>query len=374
MNPIAELHNLGQSIWLDYISRELLLSGRLESMVAEDRVRGVTSNPTIFEQAISQGELYNEPMRPMAQEQWPPERIFDALVFEDIRQAAGIFLPLYEATNGEDGFVSVEVSPELANDAEGTLREARRLWDGLNRPNIMIKIPATQAGIPAIEQAIFEGLNVNVTLIFSLARYAEVIEAYLGGLEQRMESGLSLDHVASVASFFVSRVDTKVDAMLEDAAAATPARAAALRGRIAIANAKLAYAQFKGAFADERFAALEEHGARVQRPLWASTSTKNPDYPDTYYVDNLIGPRTVNTVPPKTLDAFADHGVVSLTLEQDLADARGHFDTLASMGISIQKVTDELEAEGVASFARSYASVLKTIARRAKSLSKKRAR
>ena len=243
----------------------------------------------------------------------------------------------------------------------------------MNRPNVMIKIPATEAGVPAIEQAILEGININITLIFSLRRYAEVIDAYLSGLEQRLERGLSLDHVASVASFFVSRVDSKVDALLEEiqrAESPKAARAAALLGKIAIANAKLAYAQFRGVFDGERFEKLRQHGARVQRPLWASTSTKNPAYPDTYYVDNLIGPQTVNTVPPQTLDAFREHGRAELTLDQNLSDARGQIEALASLGISMQKVTDELELEGVDKFARSYASVLKTVARSVRSLQK----
>jgi transaldolase len=371
MNPIERLHDLGQSIWLDYIRRDLLRSGELARMVSEGTVRGVTSNPTIFEQAISQGDLYNESMRPMVQRGWTPEQIFDALAINDIREATDILLPVYEATNGADGFVSIEVSPELANDGEATLREARRLWDALNRPNVMIKIPATIAGVPAIEQAILEGINVNVTLIFSLQRYAEVIDAYQRGLEQRLERGESLDHVASVASFFVSRVDSKVDAILEELmnlGSAKPARADALRGKIAIANAKLAYAQYKGAFGGERFETLRQGGARVQRPLWASTSTKNPAYPDTYYVDNLIGPQTVNTLPPQTIEAFRDHGTAELTLERDLADARGHIEALDSIGISMQTVTDELEREGVEKFAASYTSVLRTVAKSAEAL------
>lgn len=373
MTPISRLHELGQSIWLDFIRRDLLRSGELERMVADGHVRGVTSNPTIFEQAISEGDLYAPSMRPMAVDGWTAERIFDALALEDIREATSVLLPLYEATNGGDGFVSIEVSPELASDCEATLHEARRLWTEVNRPNVMIKIPATQAGVPAIEQAIFEGININVTLIFSLQRYAEVIDAYQRGLERRAEQGQSLDHVASVASFFISRVDTKVDAMLEEMLrnkSASAERVTALTGKIAIANAKLAYAQFKGAFGGPRFENLQQHGARVQRPLWASTSTKNPTYPDTYYVDNLIGLQTVNTIPPETLEAFIDHGVADLTLERDLADARGHIDALDSIGISMKTVTDELEQEGVEKFARSYASVLKTIAKRAEKLRK----
>jgi len=371
MNPIHRLHALGQSVWLDFIRLDLLRSGQLASMVAEDEIRGVTSNPTIFEQAISEGDVYTSAIRPLALEGWSQERIFDALALEDIGGASAVLLPRYEATNGEDGYVSLEVSPDLANDTEGTLEEARRLWATVNRPNLMFKIPATKPGIPALEQAILEGINVNVTLIFSLQRYAEVIDAYLRGLEGRLERGLSLDHVASVASFFVSRVDTKVDALLEEIQqnrSRNAERAAAVKGKIAIANAKLAYAQFKGTFGNERFERLKLHGARYQRPLWASTSTKNPAYPDTYYVDNLIGAHTVNTLPPHTLDAFRDHGTAEPTLESDLADARGQIEILASLGISMQKVTDELEDEGVAKFSNSFASVLETIAARVHSL------
>jgi transaldolase len=371
MNPIQRLHALGQSVWLDFIRFDLLRSGQLARMVAEDEIRGVTSNPTIFEQAISEGDVYTSAIRPMAFDGWSQERIFDALALEDIGGASTVLLPLYEATNGEDGYVSLEVSPYLANDTQGTLEEARRLWTTVNRPNLMIKIPATKPGIPAIEQAILEGINVNVTLIFSLQRYAEVIDAYLRGLEGRLERGLSLDHVASVASFFVSRVDTKVDALLEviqQNRSRNAERASALKGKTAIANAKLAYAQFKGAFGNERFERLKRHGARFQRPLWASTSTKNPAYPDTYYVDNLIGAHTVNTLPPHTLKAFRDHGTAEPTLESDLADARGQIEGLTSLGISMQKVTDELEDEGVGKFASSFTSVLETIAKRVQSL------
>ncbi|MGD8812897.1 MAG: transaldolase [Anaerolineales bacterium] len=371
MNPIQHLHTLGQSVWLDYIRLDLLRSGKLARMVADGEVRGVTSNPTIFEQAISTGDEYNPAMRPMAVADWSEERIFDALALDDIREASIVLLPLYEATNGNDGYVSLEVSPYLANDSEGTLQEARRLWSTVNRPNVMIKIPATEAGIPAIEQAILEGINVNVTLIFSLQRYAEVIDAYLRGLEGRLKRDQSLVHIASVASFFVSRVDTKVDGLLDTISlkeTETVPRATALRGKIAIANAKLAYVQFKDVFASQRFERLKLHGARLQRPLWASTSTKDPAYPDTYYVDNLIGEHTVNTLPPKTLSAFREHGKAEPTLERNLSDARGQVEALESLGISMEKVTDELEEEGVNKFAESYTSVLKTIAERARSL------
>jgi transaldolase len=306
----------------------------------------------------------------LAQAGWPADRILDSLIADDIRQAADLFRPVYEESQGGDGFVSLEVHPALADQTEATLEEARRLWTLLNRPNVMIKIPATQAGIPAVRQAISEGINVNITLIFSLRRYAEVIEAYLAGLEERRANGRALDHIASVASFFVSRVDSEVDERLdgiirrEDASAE---RAASLRGQAAIANAQLAYAQFQAAFASDRFHALETSGARVQRPLWASTSTKNPAYPDTYYIDNLIGPQTVNTLPMKTLEAFLDHGQPSVTLGENLSKARSRLEALASVGVPMDEVTDLLERQGVKKFTDSFVSLLKTVEGRAAS-------
>src|SRR3972149_5391095 len=294
----------------------------------------------------------------------PAERVLDSLMQEDIREAADLFRPVYEANEGGDGFVSLEVNPALADETEATLLEARRLWTTLNRPNVMIKIPATRAGVPAVRQAIAEGINVNITLIFSLQRYAEVIEAYLAGLEDRLARDAALDHVASVASFFVSRVDTAVDALLEEVLrreGSQAERAAALRGQAAIANAQLAYAQFQGAFGSDRFVALKGHGARPQRPMWASTSTKNPAYPDTYYLDNLIGPQTVNTVPLATLEAFRDHGLAEASLGAGLSTARSRLEALASIGISMDEVTDQLERQGVRKFTDSFVSLLKTI-------------
>jgi transaldolase/glucose-6-phosphate isomerase len=371
MTPIQQLRASGQSLWLDYIRRDILESGELARLIAADEVHGVTSNPTIFAAAIATGDLYTSGLRPLAQADWMAERIVDALMIDDVRAAADLFLPLYERTNGQDGFVSIEVNPGMAGDTANTLREARRLWTAINRPNVMVKIPATPAGVPAIEQAVAEGININVTLVFSLERYAEVIDAYLRGLETRQSSGASLDHVASVASFFVSRVDAKVDGLLEDLVrhqTEQGGRAMALMGKIAIANAKLAYAQYKAAFGSERFQALARHGARNQRPLWASTSTKNPAYPDTYYVDNLIGPETVNTVPPETLTAFRDHGRAEPTLDLDLSAARAQLDMLSDLGISISSVTDQLEKEGVAKFEASFVSMQEAVAGRARAL------
>ncbi|UCF59680.1 MAG: bifunctional transaldolase/phosoglucose isomerase [Anaerolineaceae bacterium] len=373
MTPVQRVTELGQSLWLDYIRRDLIESGELEELIQKGDIRGVTSNPTIFEQAIADSDLYTAAIRPLAQAKWTADEIFDALAIDDIRAAAGIFLPLYEKTNGRDGFVSIEVNPRFADNASRTLTEARRLWDAVNRPNVMIKIPATKAGISAIEGAIAEGINVNVTLIFSLDRYTEVMKAYLRGLEHRLEKGMSLDHVASVASFFVSRVDTAVDALLETIIREedqNAERAAALLGKAAISNAKMAYVQFKATFGSPRFERLASHGAQVQRPLWASTSTKNPAYPDTYYVDNLIGPDTVNTLPPKTLEVFRDHGVAEWTLERDLSVARAQLEAYKSINVSLESVTHQLEREGVAKFTRSYTSLLKTLRSRANAAQK----
>jgi len=367
MNPIEQLHALGQSVWLDYIRKDLLESGELAKLISGGEVRGVTSNPTIFQQAIANSSLYDEAARPLAQAGWSDERIFELLAVDDIRAATELFLPLYERTEGADGFVSIEVSPRLAYDSQSTVAEARRLWSEVNRPNVMIKIPATEPGLPAIEQAIAEGINVNVTLVFSLKRYTQVMQAYLQGLERRLEAGNSLDHVASVASFFVSRVDTLVDGRLEqilrEEGPKAP-RAAALLGKAAIANAKLAYAQFEAFFDDDRFRPLREHGARLQRPLWASTSTKNPAYRDVVYVENLIGQHTVNTLPPATLVAFREHGVAEPTIEQGLSAARAQLEALEELGISMDRVTSQLETEGVGKFAESFEGLLDTLSSR----------
>jgi transaldolase/glucose-6-phosphate isomerase len=367
MNPIHQLHDLGQSIWLDYIRRDLIGSGELAKRVEAGELRGVTSNPTIFDKAISGSGLYNAALRPLAHAGWGPEAVVDVLVVDDIRSAADVFLPLYDSTNGADGFVSIEVDPRLADDTEATIQEVDRIWKSVNRPNVMVKIPATSAGIPAIEESIRRGINVNVTLIFALERYAEVMEAYLSGVESRLQAGQAVDHIASVASFFVSRVDTAVDSRLEAIVRAEgpgAERAASLMGKAAIANAKLAYAQFKATFDTPRFESLSAQGARVQRPLWASTSTKNPVFPDTYYVDNLVGPDTVNTLPPATLKAFKDHGDPEPVIEENLSASRAQLEALETLGISMAEVTDQLEREGVRKFSESYLSLLDTIRER----------
>jgi transaldolase/glucose-6-phosphate isomerase len=359
MNPITKLTQLGQSIWYDNIQRRLLENGELKAMIERGDIRGVTSNPSIFNAAIAKTNDYDSALTPLAWAGWDAEKIFWQLAIEDIKAACDAFAPLYEESNGGDGYVSLEVSPYIAHDTEATVSQAEQLWARVRRQNLMVKIPATKAGIPAIRTAIAAGVNVNVTLIFSLTRYAEVMDAYLSGLEDRAAAGHPIDHIASVASFFVSRVDSKIDPKLPDSSP--------LKGKAAIANAKLAYDQYHQTFAGGRWENLKVKGARVQRPLWASTSTKNPAYPDTIYVDNLIGPETVNTVPPATLDAFKDHGVAALTLMRGVDEAQNDINQLEAAGISMDVVTQELEDEGVKAFADAFTQLLETIETRRKS-------
>jgi len=358
MNPIQKLTSLGQSLWYDNIQRKLLENGELKAMIERGDIRGVTSNPTIFNNAIAKSNDYDSALTPLAWAGWDAEKIFWQLAVEDIKEACQLFMPLYEETHGADGYVSIEVSPYLANDTEKTVAQAKQLWNTIQQPNLMIKIPATKAGIPAIRQTIAAGINVNVTLIFSLARYAEVTGAYLSGLEDHLLAGGNIENIHSVASFFVSRVDSKVDPKLPEGSP--------LRGVAAIANAKSAYDEFRKVFGGPRFAKLQLAKATIQRPLWASTGTKNPAYSDTVYVDNLIGPATVNTVPPATLDAFRDHGHAEVTLTNGLEDSRDQLAQLEANGISMQKVTQELEDEGVKSFADAFTQLLATIDERRK--------
>jgi transaldolase len=363
--PAIEVRRLGQSIWLDSISRDMLTSGEFRRLVEQEGVSGCTSNPTIFDKAISGSSAYDDQIATLAAAGRDAAAIVDELARADLQDAADILRPVHDDTGGNDGFVSWEVSPELAYDTEATIREVRRLWTLLDRPNALIKIPATRAGLPAIHEMLYEGINVNITLLFSITRYEEVMEAYLSALERRLAEGKPVDRIRSVASFFVSRVDTLVDkqldAMMERASPAERQRLAALRSKVAIANAKLAYQRFKQVFSGPRWQALVAHGAALQRPLWASTSTKDPSLPDTYYVDNLIGPHTVNTVPPHTLAAFNDHGRVAPTLEEGLAEAQEIMDRLAEVGIDIVAVTDQLEREGVRAFADSFVALRNTI-------------
>jgi len=365
MHTIQQLYEAGQSVWYDNIQRGLLINGELAGMIERGEVRGVTSNPTIFMKAITQSRDYDAGLVPLAKAGWSAKEIFWQLAVEDIQAAADLFRPLYEETNGGDGYVSLEVDPYLANDTVGTLAEAKQLWQRVDRPNLLIKIPATVAGLPAITGAIAEGINVNVTLIFALDRYLAVMDAYLTGLEQRVAAGLPVDRIASVASFFVSRVDTKVDGRLSeiiDRGDAHAEKAQSLLGKAAIANARLAYAKYQEVFGSLRFQALKAQGARIQRPLWASTSTKNPAYRDVLYVEELVGPDTVNTMPPHTVMAFLDHGQVRPgSLMENVAEAEQALASLVVLGISMKTVTGELELEGVKSFADAYTALLDAV-------------
>jgi transaldolase len=363
-NPLVQLGKLGQSPWYDQMTRSLVAQGTLKKMIEEDGLRGLTSNPTIFEKAISGSKDYEDVLRKLVGEGAGVADIYNALVVGDIASAADVFLPVYESTRGEDGFVSIEVSPLLAKDTAGTVEEAMHLHAKLARPNVLIKVPATPEGLPAIEELISQGISVNVTLIFSVEVYAQVAEAYLRGLERRLAKGGALDRVASVASFFVSRIDTAVDKKLEETAKGGHTEAAKLTGLAAIANAKLAYEKFQQLFSGARWAKLAAAGARVQRPLWASTGTKNPKYSDVFYIDTLIGPHTVNTMPPVTYDAFRDHGKPVVTITDDLQGARDLFAELKKLGIDFTAITQALTEAGVQSFSESYNNLLAVIERR----------
>jgi transaldolase len=352
-NPLVRLGELGQSPWYDYITRDLVTTGELARLIAGDGLRGMTSNPTIFEKAIAGSRLYDEDIRGLTDAGRGAQEIFEHLAVADVRAACDGFAPVYEASGGADGLVSLEVSPALANDTEATIHEAERLWQAVDRPNAMIKIPGTREGLPAIAHCIGAGISVNVTLLFSVERYSEVIEAFHEGLDRRLQAGLPLRPVASVASFFVSRVDGKVDPLLDRLG-----DSAGLRGRIAIANACAAYRLFEWSLGTSRWERLARAGARPQRPLWASTSTKDPRYNDVHYVEPLVAPRTVNTLPPETFAAYRDHGRPAVRIQEGVAAAPAQLKTLADLGIDLAAITRELEADGVAKFAASYASLL----------------
>lgn len=362
-----QLLSLGQSVWLDFIRRGHLVSGEFAAQVRDAGVVGVTSNPTIFQQAIAKSTDYDEALQARVSAGLTGEALFESLAVEDIQMACDQLRAIHDGSRGLDGRVSIEVSPRLAHDGAATFAAARRLHAAVGRENVMIKIPATQAGLPAITSAIAAGISVNVTLIFSLARYREVMDAYLAGLEQLVAAGGNPATVRSVASFFVSRVDSKVDAAIDARAATLPAGSTerteleSLRGQAAVANARLAYAEFERVFGGPRFAALQAKGAHAQRPLWASTSTKNPAYRDVLYVEELIGPDTVNTIPPATLAAFNDHGVVEARIHRDLAGARALFGRLDRLGVPVEALIDQLEDEGVKAFAKSYEDLLATL-------------
>jgi len=362
--PLNQLEPLGQSIWMDCIGRDLIASGKLRRLIDDDGLRGMTSNPSIFEKAIVDSHDYDDDIRAMALQGKNAQAIYASLSQGDVQNAADEFRPLYDKTHGKDGYVSLEVNPHLARDTDGTLKEARQLWELLDRPNVFIKVPATEQGLPAIRQLISEGINVNVTLLFGLPRYRQVVESTLAGLEARTARGQSVSHVASVASFFVSRIDTMVDPLL-DAIIARGGKEAELahlvRGQTAIASAKVAYQIYKEMFRGERFEKLAGRGARTQRLLWASTGTKDPAYSDVKYIEALIGPETVNTAPFETIDAYRDHGAPKARLELDVIEANWVMRQLPKLGIAIDEVTRRLEDEGVEKFDKPFDLMLKTL-------------
>ena len=357
-NRLQQLHDAGVAIWLDFIERTMLHNGDLERRIREDALTGMTSNPTIFEKALAEGTAYDAQLR-AAPPDLSPLDLFELVATSDVRDACDRFMRVYETTKGDDGYVSIEVSPGAAHDAKATLEEARRLWNTVKRPNLFVKIPGTVEGAKAVRQAIAEGINVNITLLFALEAHDRVIDAYMSGLEDRVKKNQPIDRLASVASFFVSRVDTEVDKRLD-----AQKQGAELKGKAAIANAKLAYQLFLERFASPRWKALEAKGARVQKPLWASTSTKNPAYRDVMYAEELIGPRSINTLPPQTIDAFRDHGEARRTVDADVEAAHRTLDQLERLGISIKDVTDKLLVDGLASFQKSFDSLIAGIAKK----------
>ena len=370
MDRLKKLHDAGQSIWLDFIDRTLLRSGELARRIERESLTGMTSNPTIFEKALAEGHAYDSQLSGASPDLSAWE-LFELVETDDVRAACDVFLPVHERSRGADGYVSIEVSPGSAHSVDETIVEARRLWAAVDRPNVMIKVPGTTEGAAAARRLLADGINVNITLPFSIAAYAEIIESYLAALEERAARGLPLSTLASVASFFVSRVDTEAEKRLDALVAANPARAdetKAFRGRVAVANAKLAYALFRRQFSGARWEALAARGARVQRPLWASTSTKNPAYRDVMYVEDLIGPDTVNTMPPATISAFADHGAVERTVDAHVDEERALIARLEASGIMLRDITDTLLRDGLASFAKSFDSLIAGLETKRRSL------
>ena len=361
VNPITALQAFGQSVWLDYLRRSLFTSGEFSRLILDDGLRGVTSNPSIFEKAIAGSTDYLDALQEIERyRDLEPMALYEALAIRDIREAADLLRPVYDATGRVDGYVSLEVSPYLANDADGTAAEAERLWKAVDRPNLMVKIPGTAAGVPAIATSIDKGININVTLLFSIEAYKAVALAFVEGLEKRAARGEPIDRIASVASFFVSRIDTKIDDAIDAGTGGEEAKA--LKGKVAIANAKAAYVWYQDFIQSDRWQALAAKGAMPQRLLWASTGTKNPDYSDVLYLDTLIGRDTVNTVPPKTLDAFRDHGTAAETLTEDPDGARHVLAEAERLGLDLQGVTETLVEEGVASFSKAFDDLLGAIA------------
>jgi transaldolase len=361
-NPLKGLLACGQSPWMDYIRRDLLTGGGLKKFIAEDGLRGQTSNPTIFEKAINGSTLYNDILNSPEAKSLNAKQLYEKIAIRDVQDACDIFRPVYDESKHRDGYVSLEVSPLLANDTNGTMEEARRLWKAVNRPNVMIKVPATPEGVPAIRQLLEDGLNINITLLFAQSAYEKVAEAFIAALEARAAKGQPINQIASVASFFVSRIDTlidsKIDALLKTAAGDAKILLESLHGTIAIANAKLTYKKYLELFGGPRWKALAAKGAQTQRLLWASTSTKNPKYRDVLYVEELIGADTVDTIPPATFDAFRDHGKLRPSLTEDVAGAARHMENLAKAGISMKEVTEQLVNDGVRLFAEAFKTLL----------------
>jgi transaldolase len=357
-NRLRELHDTGQSIWLDSIDRRMLHDGELDRRIRDDALTGMTSNPTIFQKALSSSSAYDDQIAEAEEKGLSTWELFELLETTDVRDACDHFAAVYSSSRGADGYVSIEVSPGVSNSADATVEEARRLWKTVNRPNVMVKVPGTAEGAIAVRRLISEGINVNITLLFAIEAHERVIEAYLAGLEDRVKSGKPIDGLASVASFFVSRVDSEIDkrldALIAKAVGTEKERLRLLKGRAAIANAKLAYRLFRQKFAGPRWEALVKEGARLQRPLWASTSTKNPEYRDVMYVEELIGPDTVDTMPPATIEAFRDHGAVELTVDKKVAAAEGLLREIEAVGISVKEVTAKLLVDGIASFQKSF--------------------
>mgnify|MGYP002622705449 FL=1 len=358
-NHVEQTADLGHSIWLDYLDRAFIKSGELKTMIDEG-IRGITSNPSIFQEAIAEGGDYDEQIADLVAEGKDDAEIYEALAVADIQKAADLLAPVYIESKGLDGYISLEANPDLAYDTEATLEEVRRLHKAVNRPNLMIKVPATSAGIPAIATLISEGININITLMFSLAHYDQVADAYLRGLEERLADGFDIDHVASVASFFVSRVDTAVDKELDNLDSDA---AKALKGKIGIANAKMAYTRYLNVFSSKRWQKLAAHGARPQRVLYGSTSVKNPDYPDTMYADHLQGANTVNTLPRETIEKFNDHGMIAPALTTHLEEARRQLVQLGNLGIDLERITQQLQDDGVTKFANAFSDLMAAIRR-----------
>lgn len=354
-NRVKQIHDLGQSIWLDFLSREIMDNGKLQKLIDEDGICGVTSNPSIFQKAISSSDQYDADLHEFASQKSSNDEVFINVEVKDIKRATGIFKPVFEKTSGGDGFVSIEVSPHLARDTEASIKQAKELWKAVDSQNLMVKIPGTKEGLPAIRKCISEGININITLLFGLPRYREVTDAYLSGLEDRVKANQPIDHISSVASFFLSRIDVMVDPMLKEKGAED------LKGEVAIASAKKAYQIYKEVFSSDRFKALEAKGAQKQRVLWASTSTKDPSYSDVKYVEALIGPATINTLPLETIEDFRDHGKAEVRLENDLDKATKVLEQLKEKGIDIDAITQKLEDEGIEKFNKAWDQLMEAV-------------